>query len=199
MSFLSCPRALQFYRIESLHPPRYPVPATVHRDTIQEISCSISRVELCLSFLNGDGLLTCMCQSYACVYPRRPTKPCSGFQHMGSFSICRYSNVWQSTAIFTCQRSRISSSTDWNTRLPKSWERLCRIRNGQILTLGCTFCSDFQYFLGISWESSLHCFQCEESPWEKICKWYAEIFLSLSHFSTAVWRSFLHVSVQRRN
>jgi len=26
------------------------------------------------------------------------------------------------------------------------------------------------YFLGISHESSLHCFQCEESPWAKICK-----------------------------
>lgn len=26
------------------------------------------------------------------------------------------------------------------------------------------------YFLGISCESSLHCFQCEESPWAKICK-----------------------------
>jgi len=26
------------------------------------------------------------------------------------------------------------------------------------------------YFLGISCESSLHCFQCEESPWAKVCK-----------------------------
>jgi hypothetical protein len=85
MSFLSCPRALPFYRIDSLHPPRHPVPAAVRRDTTQGISRSINRVELCLIFLNDDGLLTDMCQSYACVYPRRPTKPCSVFQHMRPF------------------------------------------------------------------------------------------------------------------
>jgi hypothetical protein len=55
------------------------------------------------------------------------------------------------------------------------------------------------YFLGVSCVSSLHCFQCEKSPWTEICKWYREIFLAPSNFSTAVLKAFLHATVQRRN
>jgi hypothetical protein len=143
VSFLSRPRGLQLYRIESLHPPRHPLPAAVHRDMIQGISCRISRVELFLISLTVIGLKLAMCQSYASLYPYRFINTYSRFQDMRSF-LYIYSNVWQSAPIFTCQRSRISSSTDWNSRLPKIWDRFCRIPDGQILTLGCTFCSDFQ-------------------------------------------------------
>ena len=107
MSFLSCLLALQFYRIESLRPLRSPVLATVHRDTIQGISCIISRVELCLSFLYGAGLLTFMCHSYACIYPRRPSKPCSGFQHMRCF---RYVDIRMSLRLLPFSRVRDQGS-----------------------------------------------------------------------------------------